>query len=89
MALDLVQKGTLNPNGIMRAVGGLVALKEGLKAVAEGVYPGKVVIYPHLVNLSLTALEDLSEAYPDALAAMEHGSWTNAAEKALFNSILE
>ncbi|MFH1708528.1 MAG: alcohol dehydrogenase catalytic domain-containing protein [Planctomycetota bacterium] len=87
-ALELVEAGRLRSDTIVRAVGGLKALKEGVQAVAEGSFPGKVVIYPHLMDLPLTTLEACAAKYPSVAARFDDGAWTRDAERELFNRML-
>ena len=43
--------------------------------------PGKVVIYPHIKELALTALADLKDVLPSVYANLKEGrEWTNEAE---------
>lgn len=66
------------------AVGGMEAAPEGLRAVMEGRYPGKVVLFPQLRDLPLTPLSRLEEAAPEAAEELtDAGEWSFAAERAL------
>ena len=87
---DLTQAQRLSPNRSVVAVAGLEGVPDGLAAVAEGRFPGKVVIYPNLSKpLPLTPLADLAEPLPQVYAALEAGrAWTNAAEEALLGQLL-
>jgi len=87
-ALSMVEHGKIRSDRIVRAIGGLEVLKNGVKAVMEGVYAGKVVIYPHLGSLPLISLDDLSEEYPDVSTKLDNGHWNRGAEQALFNMLL-
>ena len=55
LMLHFAETGTLSPNRSVAAVGSLEAAKVGLQSVMDTVYPGKVVIYPHIKPLPLTA----------------------------------
>jgi len=87
-ALSMVEQGALRSDRIVRAVGGLKALKQGVKAVQEGTYAGKVVIYPHLEDLPLMSIEDVKKEYSDAASKLDSGHWTREAEQMLFNTVL-
>ncbi len=87
--LDLTESHRLATNHSVAAVAGLEGLPDGLKAVAEGRFPGKVVIYPHVTGLPLTPLEELAQAAPGVAAKLDaDGSWTNAAEEELLRTKL-
>lgn len=87
--LDKVQRGELQTRYSVAAVGGMEAAKAGLRALAERRFPGKVVIYPHLRGLPLTALTELGGIAPAVHAQLEDGAiWTRAAEIALLQTFL-
>ena len=72
------------------AIGSLEAAKDGLRSVMETVYPGKVVIYPHIKPLPLTAIVDLKDVLPAVYARMRDGrEWTNEAEADLRRVMLK
>jgi D-arabinose 1-dehydrogenase-like Zn-dependent alcohol dehydrogenase len=81
--LEKTEAGQLSPNGSVAAIGGINAVKEGLQAVAEGGFPGKIVIFPQITDLSLAALPDLGEIAPDVAQELDREAWTKAAEEAL------
>ena len=61
------------------------AAQDGLRALIEGRFAGKIVIFPQLRNLPLTAIGDLAAGDPALAAALaENGGWTQAAEAVLF-----
>lgn len=76
--------GALSPNRSVAAVGGIEAARDGVAAMMEGRYAGKVVIFPQLSGLPLLGLPELAERYPEVGAALGPGGvWTPAAEAAL------
>lgn len=78
------EAGQLSPNRSVAAVGSLEAAWDGLTAVQETAYPGKIVIYPQIKPLPLTAITDLKESLPSVYAKMRNGNeWTNEAEAEL------
>ncbi|MCX7935572.1 MAG: hypothetical protein N3A66_09990, partial [Planctomycetota bacterium] len=86
--LKKMEAGLLATRMSVAAIGGIYAAAEGLKAVKEGKFPGKIVIYPHL-RLPLTGLDKLASVCPEAAAALEPGGiWTNSAEAALLAHLL-
>lgn len=88
--VDLAEHGLLSPESIVGAVGGMREAKEGLRALVEGRYSGKVIIYPQIHDLPLTGLGELKETMPDVAEKLGPGDmWTNEAEKALLEKMLE
>ncbi|MBN1246207.1 MAG: alcohol dehydrogenase catalytic domain-containing protein [Anaerolineae bacterium] len=78
------ETGQLSPNRSVAAIGSLEAAWDGLKAVEETAYPGKIVIYPHIKPLPLTAITDLEDKLPTVYAKLRNGSeWTKEAEAEL------
>jgi hypothetical protein len=63
------------------AIGSLAAAREGLQAVQAASHPGKIVIYPHIREMPLTALADLKDRLPSVHARLKDGrEWTVEAE---------
>ncbi len=84
MVIAKTVAGELSPNRSVAAVGGIEAARDGVEAMMEGRYPGKVVIFPQISGLPLMSLAELKEKFPtvaDKLA--DGGVWTAAAEAAL------
>jgi threonine dehydrogenase-like Zn-dependent dehydrogenase len=87
--LELTEQGWLSTNRSVAAVAGLDGFKEGVEAVAEGVFPGKVVVYPHIRGLGVTPLAGLKERLPAVHAALGDGEvWTKEAEAVLLREML-
>ena len=81
--------GELAPERALAAVGGIDAAADGLAAMIEGRFAGKIVIFPQLRGLPLTSLDDLAAADPSIAAALgEGGTWTTDAEARLFERYL-
>jgi threonine dehydrogenase-like Zn-dependent dehydrogenase len=77
--------GQLSPGRSLAAVGGIDAARDGLQAMIDGRFPGKIVIFPQLSGLPLTSLEDLAESDPELGASLgDGGTWTREAEAILF-----
>ena len=90
LMLHFAESGTLSPNRSVAAIGSLEAVKDGLRSVMDTVYPGKVVIYPHIKPLPLTAVPDLKDVLPTVYAKLRDGrEWTNEAEAELLRVMLE
>jgi threonine dehydrogenase-like Zn-dependent dehydrogenase len=82
--LDKAISGQLSPNRSVAAVGGIEAARDGVEAMMEGTYAGKVVIFPQISGLPLMSLEELAEKYPEIGEQLAPGYvWTPAAEQAL------
>lgn len=88
--LEQTQKQELSPNHSVAAIGGLEAALEGLKAVKEGRFPGKIVIWPQLPALPLLSLEELGKHLPQVAAKLTaKGMWTKEAEEELLRTQLK
>ena len=82
--------GQLSPARAVAAVGGIEAAADGLRALVEGRFAGKIVIFPQLRGLPLTSLEDLAASDPGLASALgPGGTWTSDAEAVLFAKHLE
>ena len=79
--LGAAESGALNPNLSVAAIAGLSGVKEGLEGVDSQDFPGKVVVYPQILDLPVTRLEDLERTLPKvyALLGPQH-AWTVEAE---------
>jgi threonine dehydrogenase-like Zn-dependent dehydrogenase len=82
---ELSDKGELSPGCSVGAIGGMRAAKDGIQAMIEGRYSGKIIIFPQIHDLPLMGLSELKEKLPDIAEKLEPGDmWTLEAEKALF-----
>jgi len=89
LMLQQTEAGDLSPNRSVAAVGSLSAARDGLMAVQEAAYPGKVVIYPQITDLPLTPLPQLRERLPSVYARLKDGrEWTLAAENEFLRLML-
>jgi hypothetical protein len=87
--LHQAETGQLSPNRSVAAVGSLNAARDGLKAVQDTAYPGKIVIYPQIKDLPLTALADLKDQLPTVYAKLKDGrEWTVEAEEEFLRLML-
>jgi hypothetical protein len=81
LMLFQAETNLLAPNRSVAAVGSLEGASEGLQALQNAVYPGKVVIYPHIKPMPVTAVPDLKEILPSVYAMLDNGrGWTTEAE---------
>ncbi len=87
--LSMVEAGHLNTDLSVAAIGGLNTAREGLEAVKNGRFPGKIVIYPQLPELPLMALEEIPQHIPEIADKLgTNGEWTKQAEEALLELYL-
>ena len=88
--VDLADAGALSPGSIVGAIGGMTAAKEGIQALVEGRYSGKVIIFPQIHDLPLMGLPELKEKLPQVAEKLAPGEiWTDEAERALVESLWE
>ena len=78
--LEQEEAGILSTNRAVAAIGSLNATRDGLKALQDAVYPGKVVIFPHIKDFPLTALSELKDKLPSVYEKLDHGQWSAEAE---------
>ncbi len=85
LVVEKTVAGGLAPERALGAVGGMEAAQESLRALVEGRFAGKIVIFPNLSDLPLTSLADLATDEPAVGAVLgPGGAWTTEAEAALF-----
>ncbi|MEM7798075.1 MAG: alcohol dehydrogenase catalytic domain-containing protein [Chloroflexota bacterium] len=76
--------GELSPGLSVAAIGGMDAAIDGIEAMMEGRFPGKIVIFPQIKELPLMGLDDVHTQLPEVAAALGKGnSWTQEAEDLL------
>jgi D-arabinose 1-dehydrogenase-like Zn-dependent alcohol dehydrogenase len=74
--------GQLSTANAVAAIGGLDAARDGIQALIDRRYPGKVVIFPRVPSFPLTALADLAAVAPTVAARLSPaGQWTRTAEQ--------
>lgn len=84
-ALLAAEQHEFEPQSALAAIAGFRAVKEGLKAVAAGTYPGKIVILPDCPDLPLTPF-DPAHMEPELAATLDaHGCYTAETEQYLRN----
>jgi threonine dehydrogenase-like Zn-dependent dehydrogenase len=87
--MEKARSGELSPARAVAAIGGLKAISEGLRAMMDNRFPGKIVIFPNLIDLPLLGLGQLKAAHPDVYEKLGPGeTWTAAAEETLFGTYL-
>lgn len=89
ITLQQAESGILSPIRAVAAIGSLSAFPDGLRAVQDAVFPGKVVIFPHIKEMPLTALPDLKDTLPTVYAKLRDGrEWTPEAEEEFLKLML-
>lgn len=84
--LAKVRAGTLSPSLNLAAIGGIEAARDGVNAVMEGRFAGKVLIFPQIVGLPLVGLDDLADVLPEVAKHLgPSGEWTDRAEQKLLD----
>ncbi len=84
IVIDKAKLGELSPNRSLAAFGGIEAARDGVQAMLDGLFAGKIMIFPQLTGLPLVGLDELPERYPEIAERLGDGSvWTAAAEEAL------
>ncbi|NIV27999.1 MAG: alcohol dehydrogenase, partial [Anaerolineae bacterium] len=81
LMLNQAEAGSLSPNRSVAAVGSLGAARDGLKAVQDTLFPGKIVIYPNIKEMPLTPLGALEDKLPSVYKKLkDRREWTAEAE---------
>ena len=84
------KKGELQPHRSMAAICGMNQVAEGVRAMMDSVYPGKIVVYPQVSDFPLTGLHELNSVLPGVYDKLENGLWwTNEAESLFLESMLQ
>jgi threonine dehydrogenase-like Zn-dependent dehydrogenase len=87
--LARVEADELSTNASLAAIGGMEAAAEGLRAVKEGWFPGKTLIFPLIKGLPLTPLAELEARLPSVYSKLQEGKfWTAEAEEELLRLAL-
>jgi hypothetical protein len=87
--LHQAESGELSPNRSVAAVGSLSAARDGLQAVKDTSFPGKVVIFPNIKEMPLTSLPELKDRLPSVYARLKDGrEWTVEAEEEFLRLML-
>jgi hypothetical protein len=85
LVLEQSSTGALSPGWSVGAIGGMKVAKEGIRAVIDGSYSGKIIIFPQILDLPLLGLDELREKLPEVGSKLdENNMWTKEAEAALF-----
>jgi hypothetical protein len=64
-------------------------IPDGIRAMQNATYPGKIVVYPLVADFPLTGLPELEDTLPKVYQELEDGPvWTNAAEELFLDQML-
>ena len=89
LMLNQAEAGSLSPNRSVAAVGSLGAARDGLEAVQDASFPGKIVIYPNIKEMPLTSLHELKDSLPSVFELLKDGQeWTAEAEQEFLRLML-
>ncbi len=84
MVIRKTLAGELSPNRSVGAIGGIEAAQHSVRAMMEGDYAGKIVVFPQITGVRLTGLSELKETCPRVAEHLGPGDvWTYEAEQAL------
>lgn len=87
--LSQAESGRLDPNLSVAAISGLRDVKKGLEGMMHQAFPGKVVIYPQILDFPLTTLPELKRVLPQVYAKLgPNESWTVEAEAEFLKEML-
>lgn len=87
LVMERAMEKSLSPGRSVAAIGGMGAALEGIQALMEGRYPGKIVIFPQIIDLPLMGLNELHERLPQVAEKLGPGDvWTPEAEAALIEA---
>jgi hypothetical protein len=90
LMLFQAENNLLVPNRSVAAIGSLEAARDGLQALQDAVHPGKVVIFPQIKPMPITAVSDLESSMPTVYAKLQNGrEWTVEAENAFLELMLK
>ena len=90
MVMENTLSGNLAPAVCVAAIGGMNVARDGIQAMMDSKYPGKIVIFPQIMDLPLMGLDELKDKLPDVAEHLGAGNvWTKDAEKALLKHFEE
>ncbi len=87
LVLRQAAEGSLAPALNVAAIGGINAGRDGVQAMLEGRFAGKIVIFPQVTDVPLMGLDELAAQLPDVGEALgESQQWTTEAERVLIEN---
>jgi threonine dehydrogenase-like Zn-dependent dehydrogenase len=88
LVLQKVVAGKLNTDVSVDAISGMIGATDGLKAVENRTLSGKIIVYPNLVDMPMTALHDMPNSLPAVASNLQQGIWTKKAEDQLLKQAI-
>ena len=61
MVMENTLSGNLAPAVCVAAIGGMNVARDGIQAMMDSKYPGKIVIFPQIMDLPLMGLDELKD----------------------------
>jgi hypothetical protein len=87
--VDRFKRGELEPHRSMVALCGMNQIPEGVSAMMNSVFPGKIIVYPMVLDFPLTGLSELKTVLPEVYEKLENGrAWTREAEALFLDMML-
>lgn len=87
--VDRCATGEMDTNLSVAAIGGLNQIADGIRAMQDSTFAGKIVIYPHVLDFPLTALSDLKSVLPAVAEKLgANDTWNAEVEQAFLESQL-
>lgn len=87
--LALVESGRLSTALSLAAIGDIFSAGKGMKALMDGTYTGKIVVFPFAEGVGLKSLTELARESPGIAALLLDGRyWTASAEAAMREKLL-
>jgi threonine dehydrogenase-like Zn-dependent dehydrogenase len=85
--LAMLESGRLSTALSLAAVGDMASASRGMKALIDGTYTGKIVIFPFAHGLGIRSMRELAKELPEIAPLLLDGQyWTNEAEAAFMKS---
>jgi threonine dehydrogenase-like Zn-dependent dehydrogenase len=89
MIVDRFKHGELEPHRSMAALCGMNQIPEGVNAMMNSAFPGKIIVYPMVPDFQLTGLSELKTVLPEVYEKLENGrTWTMEAEALFLDMML-
>jgi threonine dehydrogenase-like Zn-dependent dehydrogenase len=87
--VERVRAGELQPERSIAAIAGFRQIPDGISAMIAKTYPGKIVVFPLVVDFPLTALSDLKQVLPEVYEKLGRATtWSGEAEAAFLEAML-
>jgi len=89
VVIEKTERGELAPIRSVAAIGSLNAARDGMQAIMDASFLGKILIYPNIKEFPLTPLLELKDKLPGVYARLRDGrEWTKEAEEEFLRLML-